>query len=436
MVHEIISMLFDIIKLCLVFTGLFNCSFIRNKKLCVIYIAVLIMGTTVYTQIQSENNWIIWSIVFRYIVLVLLFSESIRKKTMVFIGSFLVISCLDIVISICMSDIINHPIVKLWVLSPWELLNNIITVFCLILLIRLKRFIKSKLGYSFTIPKMSYFFVVMIGTIGAIVVGCLQGYLLGEDTHTTNRILMYAILCLCLLTLGICIYFIILLNSRNHYKQLNILNKVYQHEQEAYYRNIDDMNLKLRKFRHDYNSHMNSLQYLCESKQYEELHTYLMNLETMKEELSIAYQSGNSIINAVMNSISKKSVEKGIKIIFKGFIPPDLNINSVDLCTLFSNAMENAYEACEKIPAEGDKFIHVEFKHNKDRLYVTIDNSFLHPVKIVNGIMISDKTDIENHGFGIMNMRSVVEKYHGSICWSNLVDSIRTEIALKGAVKD
>jgi sensor histidine kinase regulating citrate/malate metabolism len=276
----------------------------------------------------------------------------------------------------------------------------------------------------------------MIGSIGAIVVGCLQGYLLGEGTYITNRVLMYAILCLCLLTIGICIYFIVLLNSRNYYKQMDTLNKAYQHEQETYYRTVDDMNLKLRKFRHDYNSHMNSIRYLCEGKQYEELNTYLQNLEVVKEELSIAYQSGNSIINAVMNSISKKANEKDIEINFKGYLPSDLNITSVDLCTLFSNAMQNAYEACELIPADRKKYINVELTNNKDRLYIAIENPVNQPVIIAKGAIVSKKSDIENHGFGIINMKSVADKYHGSICWSNQEGGIRTEISLTGVVRN
>ena len=86
-----------------------------------------------------------------------------------------------------------------------------------------------------------------------------------------------------------------------------------------------------------------------------------------------------------------------------------------DLCTLFSNILNNAIEACEKLD-DADKLIKIVVDFNRDRLYIKGSNIIKNSVELdKDGNPVSTKQDKNNHGYGCKNIRTVVRKYEGEI---------------------
>lgn len=59
------------------------------------------------------------------------------------------------------------------------------------------------------------------------------------------------------------------------------------------------------------------------------------------------FSSGNQIADSILSEKSESAANIGTQIQFSGFISDE--IPAVDLCTMLSNALDNAIEACEKL---------------------------------------------------------------------------------------
>lgn len=57
------------------------------------------------------------------------------------------------------------------------------------------------------------------------------------------------------------------------------------------------------------------------------------------------FSSGNQIADSILSEKSESAANIGTQIQFSGFISDE--IPAVDLCTMLSNALDNAIEACE-----------------------------------------------------------------------------------------
>lgn len=56
-----------------------------------------------------------------------------------------------------------------------------------------------------------------------------------------------------------------------------------------------------------------------------------------------------------------------------------------------------------------------EIKYIKGRLILTIDNSYNGILNKKEGELFTTNIDKENHGIGLQNVKSVLEKYNGNI---------------------
>lgn len=85
-------------------------------------------------------------------------------------------------------------------------------------------------------------------------------------------------------------------------------------------------------------------------------------LSALKEKFSSLDQmidTGNSIVDGILNYGSNKAGSLGISINFNLWLDTDLNISPVDLYIIIGNTMDNAIEACDAFPAHQNHPSHV-----------------------------------------------------------------------------
>ena len=79
----------------------------------------------------------------------------------------------------------------------------------------------------------------------------------------------------------------------------------------------------------------------------------------------------------------------------------------MDLCVIFSNALDNAIEACDKILDDSkDKYISVNVTYINSFCFIKIENSKINEINIKNNNFITNKKDKFMHG---------IYKYNGEI---------------------
>ena len=175
-----------------------------------------------------------------------------------------------------------------------------------------------------------------------------------------------------------------------------------------HYKQFEEINTEIRSFKHDYINHMKCMSSMLSNKEYTELKEYIDNLSSALPTVKYLFETGNYIADAILTE-KQRSAPSDITIEFEGVVPTF--IDNTDLCTMLSNAIDNAVEAC--CLCSGNKTIKVcsGFKHGY--FILKIKNPTVNDIEKSN--LATTKSDTVNHGFGLFNIRRTVQKYDGHV---------------------
>lgn len=207
----------------------------------------------------------------------------------------------------------------------------------------------------------------------------------------------------------------IIVNREKHYKKQNELYEVYIKQQEEQIRAIIEQDEKIRRFRHDMNAHFIAMKSYCEGKEDEKLKSYLENVVENSGLYKVKSYTGNSAVDAVIRHFEEEAEAKGIVMNFEGTLAKSMKISEFDLCTILSNLMKNAIEACEKIQDKENRIIEVKIGTYDLNLYINVVNPVEKEVIVQNNELLTTKDDKRNHGLGSGNVKNTVKKLGGSV---------------------
>ena len=219
-----------------------------------------------------------------------------------------------------------------------------------------------------------------------------------------------------LLVVFINAYLVIKSISQKHYKNISVTLENQVKTQIEHYKQINAMNKDLRKFKHDYNNHMLCLKSMIELKELDEAAKYIEALGDFLPGTD-NFNTGNYIADALLEEKNTACIQKDISFECSGIIPYG-RMSPVDLCILLANLLDNAIESCEKcekINGSGNKKIKAVFDFKNDHLFISLSNSVCEQVKIHNNFITTTKKNASAHGFGLMNIHRVVNKYDGDL---------------------
>lgn len=184
--------------------------------------------------------------------------------------------------------------------------------------------------------------------------------------------------------------------------------------QQDYYKELEIGQCELRKFRHDMNNHFSVVAELLEEGNEEAAKEYFHKLSGELRARGRSFCK-NSIVNAVLNSKYNRTMEAEIDCFFHIEIDELLFIEPMDICTMFSNTLDNAIEACRKV-GESNRSISVKARCTENGYFsYEIKNTMNQEIQIENGKYKSWKKEKKSHGIGLENVQDVVKKYSGTI---------------------
>lgn len=193
------------------------------------------------------------------------------------------------------------------------------------------------------------------------------------------------------------------------------------------YEEIRSVYLNLRGWRHDYHNHIQVLKAFFDRKQIEEARNYLNEIETELERVDSFVRSGNLMADAILNSKITHAANKGIQVTCDASLSEEIFISDMDLCIILGNILDNAIEACEKIPME-DRFLRIYMAIIKEQFYISVQNSAPEILNFEERNYISTKRG--NHGLGMKRVAAVVEKREGFLNLNNEPGIFGTEITI------
>lgn len=173
---------------------------------------------------------------------------------------------------------------------------------------------------------------------------------------------------------------------------------------------IQNMYRQMQEWRHDYRNHIQNMKNRLDGDQ-GELERYLDDLADDLTQADTSIKTGNVMADAVLNSKLSVAEQKGIELNIKAHVPQGIAMTDVELCSVLGNLLDNAMEACEKLPYN-QRFMRVYIDKFKGQFYLSVQNSSP-PVKRDRGIYRTTKAG--SHGFGLFRIDRIAKKYDGYV---------------------
>lgn len=202
-------------------------------------------------------------------------------------------------------------------------------------------------------------------------------------------------------------------NKKNYFQYMTTIGEHYLKTELNHFRAYQEREEKIRRFRHDMKNHFICLNELAGRGDLESVKQYIRELQEGMGETMIDFNTGNEIADAILNEKNMLARAENIEIKLYGKMPSHTCMMATDICTIFSNALDNALEALGRQNKEKSKWISIEIKQHNGLLSLIFRNPVCDDVLVTPGN--TEKVEKEEHGLGILNMIYTAEKYSGSL---------------------
>lgn len=156
-----------------------------------------------------------------------------------------------------------------------------------------------------------------------------------------------------------------------------------------------------RAFRHDIRNHLSVLHGLLNTENLEAAQNYLQKLENISSSLSFPCHTGNPTIDILLGEKLGRAKNYGISTDISLLLPSNDRIDDFDLCIIFSNALDNAINACLSLNGE-QPFIHILGEQQGDFYRLEFTNT-------------CSADPLPPMGIGLKNIQAAALKYHGAM---------------------
>ena len=169
----------------------------------------------------------------------------------------------------------------------------------------------------------------------------------------------------------------------------------------------------LQRWKHDYKNHLIAMKGLLEDGAYRQLQEYILGqLESLPEAFPTV-NTGHRVVDAILTNKIALAKNAGAAFRHSVLLPEQMPLNDIELTGVLGNLLDNAIEACQKIPGDGAS-ISFAMKPKRGMLYIGVENSSLGEYLYrPDGALETTKEEKETHGKGLSNVEGIVEAHAG-----------------------
>lgn len=163
-------------------------------------------------------------------------------------------------------------------------------------------------------------------------------------------------------------------------------------------------------YRHDMRHHFTLLQGLASKEHIEDIKEYLRNVQSDMDAITPIRFCENETVNLILSAFANKAKQSEILLTIDTKLPDLLPLSDTELCSLLSNALENAISASKHMPDISKRIINLRMYSKNNKLCIYIRNSYQTEPVFQQGLPVSKE---HGHGFGTKSMTHIVEKHGG-----------------------
>lgn len=167
---------------------------------------------------------------------------------------------------------------------------------------------------------------------------------------------------------------------------------------------------EIKIIKHDLRNHLQVIQEMCNTRQYSQMEAYISGLSGNPELSKSFHITGNQAADTVISLKKASADSSGIRFICDGSFQWLDNMIPMDVCTVFSNLLDNALEG---VKTAKDSYISIKGTDHENFYTLTFSNSVPEDVKIRNNSVKTSKKDKKQHGIGLSSVDSAIRKYNG-----------------------
>lgn len=187
-------------------------------------------------------------------------------------------------------------------------------------------------------------------------------------------------------------------------RELNKMEAAHELKKE-HYENVTRLQREMISIKQELSGQLDRLCWFMEQPDQQEMVKKQLEEMTHRiESTRITNYTPLPVLNAVLEEKAQTCREKGISLKTDIRLEKDHGIDKVHLCSIFSNLLDNAVNACELLPGETEKEIWVYAVVMQDYLYIKTTNP-----------CVNQKAKVKRnwHGYGIKIMQEISRKYNG-----------------------
>lgn len=188
--------------------------------------------------------------------------------------------------------------------------------------------------------------------------------------------------------------------------------KIQEQELDQYAVEVESIYSQMRGIRHDYRNHLQVMSILIHDKRLDELDAYIKQLNNELNQVDTIIQTGNTMIDAIVNTKLTSAKNQGIELYATAIAPKQMAIEHVDLAIILGNLLTNAIEAAGRgNHASDDRFIRLYIAPMKENLYISVTNTMTENPR---PSFLSLK-QLNRRGYGLTRIDQSVNKYQGIV---------------------
>lgn len=322
--------------------------------------------------------------------------ESTWKKKVLSVGLIYSLSMIcDVVVVLLFSTReISHNEPITWMISV------LLLIVCQILLDRMRT---EQEQAAHIVPHWEPLLIVPILSI--ILLHYLVVYASGQRTILWEGI--------CLLVINIVIFYLYGKLEQIYLERAE--KEVFQQQAKVYANQLDVIRgtqEQVHGLRHDMKHHMREIRAMAANGEIRQIIEYTAQMDQSMDNPDEYAYSENKEIDGNLNYLLKKAHARLRDVHASIKIPKEMQISAFDLNVLLGNLIDNAITAAEKTE---DQKLHIKIAEDRGRLMIEVKNSYDGELKAHGKWFLTTKPDIERHGYGLRNVRRIVDRYDGAM---------------------
>ena len=205
-----------------------------------------------------------------------------------------------------------------------------------------------------------------------------------------------------------------ILKKRKIQQEIAISEVQYQAEQ-IYYESANQSLQDIEKNREWYQEQLQEIYHMIkQGESVDKIQSVLNQSTEYLQGTQLKRYCENAVVNAILMIKTAEAAEKEIQFCTECSVPEEIGISVIDLCSLFTNMIDNAIEASEKLSSESRR-ISMKAGIRGNYLIIKTENSYTGRILKEGGHIITSKKDKANHGYGIRLIEQIAKEYQGNV---------------------